>query len=134
MARACGERAGLVYVCNPNNPTGTIVSGEALLAFLARSRRHGRGRRRAYHHFVEDPAYRSAVGMIDRHPNVVVARTFSKVYGLAGMRLGYAVASTANAEALPRPRLVEQRERGRPRRGPRLPGRRGPGSRASGRG
>jgi histidinol-phosphate aminotransferase len=101
MARACGERAGLVYVCNPNNPTGTIVSGEALLDFLARvPPATAVVVDEAYHHFVEDPAYRSAVGMIDRHPNVVVARTFSKVYGLAGMRLGYAVASTANAEAL----------------------------------
>jgi histidinol-phosphate aminotransferase len=54
----------------------------------------------AYHHFVEAPAYRSAVEMIERFPNVVVARTFSKIYGMAGMRLGYAVASKANAEAL----------------------------------
>ncbi len=54
----------------------------------------------AYHHFVEAPAYRSAVEMIDRFPNVVVTRTFSKIYGMAGMRLGYAVASVANAEAL----------------------------------
>jgi histidinol-phosphate aminotransferase len=54
----------------------------------------------AYHHLVEAPAYRSAVEMIERFPNVVVARTFSKIYGMAGMRLGYAVASKAGAEAL----------------------------------
>jgi histidinol-phosphate aminotransferase len=54
----------------------------------------------AYHHFVEAPAYRSAVEATSRFPNLVVARTFSKVYGLAGMRLGYGVASAANAEAL----------------------------------
>jgi histidinol-phosphate aminotransferase len=101
LARACDARAGLVYVCNPNNPTGTIVRGDELLAFL--------GRippvtavvvDEAYHHFVEDPAYRSAVEMVARFPNVVVTRTFSKIYGMAGMRLGYAVASPENAERL----------------------------------
>ena len=101
MARVCDARTGLVYVCNPNNPTGTVVTGEELLAFL--------GQvppttvvvvDEAYHHFVEAPAYRSAVESIDRFPNVVVTRTFSKIYGMAGMRLGYGVASAANAEAL----------------------------------
>ncbi|MDL2717176.1 MAG: aminotransferase class I/II-fold pyridoxal phosphate-dependent enzyme [Acidobacteriota bacterium] len=47
----------------------------------------------AYHHFVEDPRYRSSLELIGRYPNVVVARTFSKIYGMAGMRLGYAVGS-----------------------------------------
>ena len=54
----------------------------------------------AYHHFVEDPAYRSASELLERFPNLVVARTFSKIYGMAGMRLGYGITSTANAEAL----------------------------------
>jgi len=101
MARACDARAGLVYVCNPNNPTGTIVTGEELLAVLAQVPPATTGVVvEAYHHFVEAPAYLSAVEMIERFPNVVVARTFSKIYGMAGMRLGYGVASKANAEAL----------------------------------
>jgi histidinol-phosphate aminotransferase len=101
MARACDARAGLVYVCNPNNPTGTIVTGDEILAFLAQVPPTAVVVvDEAYHHFVETPAYRSALETIDRFPNVVVARTFSKVYGMAGMRLGYAVASAANAEAL----------------------------------
>lgn len=101
MARACDARAGLVYVCNPNNPTGTIVTGDELLAFLARVPPTTAVLvDEAYHHLVEAPAYRSAVEMIERFPNVVVARTFSKIYGMAGMRLGYAVASKAGAEAL----------------------------------
>ncbi|MCA1582044.1 MAG: aminotransferase class I/II-fold pyridoxal phosphate-dependent enzyme [Acidobacteria bacterium] len=54
----------------------------------------------AYHHFVENPAYRTAIAMIDRHPNVVVARTFSKIYGMAGLRVGYGVAAAANAATL----------------------------------
>jgi len=101
LARACDARTGLVYVCNPNNPTGTIVRGGELLDFLARvPPATAVVVDEAYHHFVEDPAYRSAVEVLDRFPNVVVARTFSKVYGMAGMRLGYAVTSAANAEAL----------------------------------
>ncbi len=54
----------------------------------------------AYHHFVESPRYASAFELIGRHANVVVARTFSKIYGMAGMRLGYAVSSTANAQLM----------------------------------
>jgi histidinol-phosphate aminotransferase len=101
MARACDARAGLVYVCNPNNPTGTIVSGDELLAFLAQvPPATVVVVDEAYHHFVETAAYRSAVEAVDRFPNVVVTRTFSKIYAMAGMRLGYAVASAANAEAL----------------------------------
>jgi histidinol-phosphate aminotransferase len=54
----------------------------------------------AYHHFVEQPAYRSAVELLPRHPNLLVVRTFSKIYGLAGMRLGYALGSQALIEGL----------------------------------
>jgi histidinol-phosphate aminotransferase len=101
MARACDASTGLVYVCNPNNPTGTVVAGDALEAFLARVPPQSVVLvDEAYHHFVEDPAYRSAAGMIERFPNVVVARTFSKIYGMAGLRLGYAVAAEARADAL----------------------------------
>ena len=101
MAAACDARAGLVYVCNPNNPTGTIVSGDELEAFLSRVPPTATVLvDEAYHHLVEDPRYRTAIEMLPRHPNLVVARTFSKIYGLAGMRLGYAVASSAEAATL----------------------------------
>jgi len=101
MARACDARTGFVYVCNPNNPTGTIVTGEELAAFLERVPPTATVVvDEAYHHFVEAPAYRSALELADRFPNLVVARTFSKIYGMAGMRLGYGVASAANAQAL----------------------------------
>jgi len=94
MGAAAAEGVGLVYVCNPNNPTGTIVTGDELSA-LVESVPPGVTVLvdEAYHHFVEEPAYRTAVGLIGRHPNVVVARTFSKIYGMAGLRLGYAVGS-----------------------------------------
>jgi histidinol-phosphate aminotransferase len=94
MAGAVNERTGLVYVCNPNNPTGTIVTGNDLAAFVARVPPSALILvDEAYHHFVENPRYRSALELAPRTPNLVVARTFSKIYGLAGMRLGYAVGS-----------------------------------------
>ena len=103
MAGACDARTGLVYVCNPNNPTGTIVGGDELEDFLARVPASAAVLvDEAYHHFVEDKRYRSAIDMIGRFPNVVVARTFSKIYGMAGMRLGYAVGSEANIAAMGR--------------------------------
>jgi len=101
MAAACDARTGLVYVCNPNNPTGTIVSADEMASFLDRVPKTATVLvDEAYHHFVEDPRYKSVVPSIAGHPNLVVARTFSKIYGLAGMRLGYAIASAENAEAL----------------------------------
>jgi histidinol-phosphate aminotransferase len=101
MAAVCDARTGLVYVCNPNNPTGTVVSGDALGAFLPRVPKTAIVLvDEAYHHFVEDPGYHSASEWLGTTPNLVVVRTFSKVYGLAGMRLGYAVSSLENARAL----------------------------------
>jgi histidinol-phosphate aminotransferase len=103
MAAACDTRTGLVYVCNPNNPTGTIVTREELAAFLARvSDSTVVLVDEAYHHFVEDPRYASAMEWAGKRPNLIAARTFSKVYGLAGMRLGYAVAAKDKAETLRR--------------------------------
>ena len=101
MAAACNERTGLVYVCNPNNPTGTIVNGDAIEAFLGKVPSSATVLiDEAYHHFVENPGYRTAMAMIEKHPNVVVARTFSKIYGMAGLRVGYGVASPATAATL----------------------------------
>jgi histidinol-phosphate aminotransferase len=92
MAAACQAGAGLAYVCNPNNPTGTIVSGDELAGFASRVPIATTILvDEAYAHFVEDPSFRSALDLIAKHPNVVVARTFSKIYGMAGLRLGYAV-------------------------------------------
>jgi histidinol-phosphate aminotransferase len=101
MAAACDAKTGLVYVCNPNNPTGTIVTGDELSAFVDKVPASTTILvDEAYHHFVEDPRYRTACDLIERHPNVVVARTFSKIYGMAGLRLGYAVGSAEKIAAL----------------------------------
>jgi histidinol-phosphate aminotransferase len=101
MAAACDAGTGLVYICNPNNPTGTIVSRDEMAFFLERvPRTVAVVVDEAYHHFVDDPRYASGFEWLGKTPNVVIVRTFSKVYGMAGMRLGYAVASKEYADAL----------------------------------
>jgi histidinol-phosphate aminotransferase len=101
MLAACDERTGLVYICNPNNPTGTLVSGDELALFLERVPKTARVLvDEAYHHFVEDAGYASAFDWLPRMPNLLVVRTFSKVHGLAGLRLGYGVAQKDVAAAV----------------------------------
>ena len=101
MADACDASTGLLYVCNPNNPTATIVTGDEMAAFAAKVPASATILvDEAYHHFVEDPRYRSSLELIAKHPNVVVARTFSKIYGMAGLRLGYAVGSKETIAAM----------------------------------
>lgn len=106
MAKACSGRRGIVYICNPNNPTGTIVSRAEIEQFVARVPRSMMVViDEAYHDFVEDPRYSSSDVLIARAPNVIVVRTFSKIQGLAGMRLGYAVAAPQTAAALQQRRV-----------------------------
>ena len=92
MAAACTSKTGVIYICNPNNPTGTIVTREEMAAFIAAVPATTVILvDEAYNDFTIDPRYASVVPLISQYPNVVVARTFSKIYGMAGMRLGYAV-------------------------------------------
>jgi histidinol-phosphate aminotransferase len=106
MLAACPDEAGVLYVCNPNNPTGTIVTGADLAAFLDRAPRSALVLvDEAYHHFVEDDRYASALPWVAKRPNLVVVRTFSKIHGLAGMRLGYAVGPAETIAALAEHRL-----------------------------
>lgn len=94
LVAAIGPDARLVYLANPNNPTGTWFDAAAFEAFLARVP----GDvlvvvDEAYAEFVDAPGYASAVPLVARHPNLVVTRTFSKAHALAGLRVGYAVAA-----------------------------------------
>lgn len=92
MAAACTSTTGLVYVCNPNNPTGTTVSRADLSDFVSRVPSSALILvDEAYFHFADAPDYGTAIDLLNQHANVIVSRTFSKVYGMAGMRLGYAV-------------------------------------------
>jgi histidinol-phosphate aminotransferase len=96
MIKAANDRSneiGLVYLCNPNNPTGMIVPKDEVKALL-----DGIPKDmpvlidEAYHHFVDDPRYATSVPYVLEGRPVIIARTFSKIAALAGMRLGYAVA------------------------------------------
>jgi histidinol-phosphate aminotransferase len=100
MAAACDASTGLVYVCNPNNPTGTIVKHAELARFLEQVPRSACVLLdEAYFHFVRDEGYTSGCEWPGL-PNLVVVRTFSKIYGLAGMRLGYALSTRENVAAM----------------------------------
>lgn len=107
LADAITERTRLVFVCNPNNPTGATVSAEALDAFLDRVPDSVLvAFDEAYHEFDRSPDAPQALDIIARRPNVVALRTFSKAYGLAGVRIGYAfgpeeIITALNKVALP---------------------------------
>jgi histidinol-phosphate aminotransferase len=101
MAAACTSKTGLVYVCNPNNPTGTIVTRDELAEFVPRVPSTALILvDEAYFHFAENPQYASVIDWIGKHPNLLVARTFSKIFGLAGMRLGYAIGAKETIAAM----------------------------------
>ena len=90
---AATSDAGLVYICNPNNPTASITPKDQVRAFLAKVP----GTTmvlidEAYHHYVESNDYESVIPLVSQYPNLIVARTFSKIYGMAGLRCGYSVA------------------------------------------
>lgn len=87
--------AGLVFVCNPNNPTGTVHSGSDIREFLSTVRRTSPDTvihfDEAYHEYVTHPDYVPALELAVDTPNVFVTRTFSKSFGMAGLRIGYGV-------------------------------------------
>ena len=99
-------RTKLVFVCNPNNPTGTYTVAQALRRFLdALPAEVLVVVDEAYYEYVEAPDYPQTLDWLDRYPNLIVLRTFSKIHSLAGLRVGYAVAH---------PNLLPLLERGRP--------------------
>jgi len=106
MAERITPNTKLVFICNPNNPTGTIVRGEDLDSFLTRvPARVLVVLDEAYAEYVEDPQYREGIDYLRRGAkNLVVLRTFSKIYGLAGLRVGYGLTSPEVAAALNRVR------------------------------
>jgi histidinol-phosphate aminotransferase len=101
--------AGLVYFCNPNNPTATLHSGDSVAALVERVGKDSPETvfliDEAYHHYVTEPSYRSAVPLALDNPTVVVTRTFSKAFGMAGLRLGYAIGRKETVAKLDRLKL-----------------------------
>ncbi|WP_273652726.1 histidinol-phosphate transaminase [Cellulomonas fimi] len=93
MAKAVTARTKAVLVCTPNNPTGPAVHADELAGFLAAVPSHVLVVvDEAYVEFVRDERAADGLAVFAEHPNVVLLRTFSKAYGLAGLRVGYAVA------------------------------------------
>jgi histidinol-phosphate aminotransferase len=101
MAAAVTDRTRLVILCSPNNPTGPALAQADVVDFLAAVPPQVLVVvDEAYAEFVDDPGSVDTFTLLDQHPNLVVLRTFSKAYGLAGLRVGYAVSSAAVAGAL----------------------------------
>ncbi len=95
------KNAGIVYLCNPNNPTASITPKGEVRAFLkAVPPTTVVLVDEAYFHYADSPDYESVLPLLPEHPNLIVARTFSKIHGMAGLRCGYAVAQKEVIEIL----------------------------------
>src|SRR5438093_4722140 len=96
-------KGGLIYVCNPNNPTASITPKDELRDFIAKTPRETMILvDEAYFHFADSPDYESVIPLVKEHPNLIVSRTFSKIYGMAGLRCGYCVAQKETIERMRR--------------------------------
>ena len=105
MAAAITPNTRLVYVTNPNNPTGTWLSKSALRAFLDQIPEHIIVvLDEAYFEYVTEPEYPNGLELLADYPNLIVTRTFSKAYGLSGLRIGYGVMNPQVADLLNRVR------------------------------
>ena len=109
MLEAITPETKIVYVANPNNPTGTYLSVEAIESFLASvAARHGSRVTvvldEAYNEFLEPALRVDGVALVKRYPNLIVSRSFSKAYGLAGLRVGFAMAQPVLTDLLNRVR------------------------------
>jgi histidinol-phosphate aminotransferase len=93
MARAVTPKTRIVFIANPNNPTGTFVTADKLEAFIAGLPQHALVvLDEAYNEYLPDEVRSDTLQWIRKYTNLVITRTFSKVYGLAGLRVGYAFA------------------------------------------
>lgn len=105
MAAAVTPRTRVVFVCNPNNPTGTTVGAEAFDGFVRRLPAEVvLAIDEAYFEYARRSDFPSSLAWVRRRPGTVVVRTFSKIYGLAGLRVGYGVSDRETIDLLNRPR------------------------------
>jgi histidinol-phosphate aminotransferase len=101
MAAAVTPHTRVIFICNPNNPTGTVIHRAGLMEFLARVPQDCLVvLDEAYAEYVRDPGVPDGIALYRSHPNLAVLRTFSKAYGLAGLRVGYLVAQEPVAAAV----------------------------------
>lgn len=100
---AASKGGGLIYVCNPNNPTASVTPAPELRDFIANTPPATMVLvDEAYFHYADSPDYETVVALVKEHPNLVVSRTFSKIYGMAGIRCGYCVAQKQTIEKMRR--------------------------------
>lgn len=93
MSKRITSKTRLIFLCNPNNPTGTLLNKDSLRDFcLSNDGKAVIFSDEAYYDFITEPDYPSMVELVKQDRNVIVSKTFSKVYGLAGMRIGYLIA------------------------------------------
>jgi histidinol-phosphate aminotransferase len=98
---AAAAKEGLIYICNPNNPTASITPKNDLREFIAKVPQQTMILvDEAYHHYAESPDYESVIPLVKDYANLMVARTFSKIYGMAGLRCGYCVAQREMIERM----------------------------------
>jgi len=105
MRAAITDKTRLVFIANPNNPTGTLLAKDELENFIAALPDHVLCvLDEAYYEFVQPEARIDSLDWSNRYPNLIIARTFSKAYGLAGLRIGYGISSPDVADLLNRVR------------------------------
>jgi histidinol-phosphate aminotransferase len=101
IEKRISSKTKMVFLCNPNNPTSTLLPADDLVDFCSSvSKRTLVFSDEAYYDYIEDPAYPSMIDLVKKGENVVVSRTFSKVFGMAGMRIGYLIAKPELARIL----------------------------------
>ncbi len=94
MIKACNDNTALIFIANPNNPTGLLLGQSDIKRLLENIPETTiMVLDEAYYEYVDDPNKAYSVDLLKKHPNLVITRTFSKAYGLAGLRLGYAIAN-----------------------------------------
>ena len=93
ISKSCDEKTKLVFLANPNNPTGTIFHHDELKEFIEQINPNTIVViDEAYIEYVSDPSFPNSLELLSKHPNVIILRSFSKIYGLAGLRIGYGIA------------------------------------------
>ena len=93
ISKSCDDKTKLVFLANPNNPTGTIFHHNELVKFLQQINPNTLVIiDEAYFEYVNDPSFPNSLELLNNYPNVVILRSFSKIYGLAGLRIGYGIA------------------------------------------
>ena len=93
ISKLCDEKTKLVFLANPNNPTGTIFQHDELKQFLEKLNPTTIVViDEAYFEYVNDPSFPDSLSLLNKYPNVIILRSFSKIYGLAGLRIGYGIA------------------------------------------